>query len=334
MGSSNSGTSVGTRPLRATTRPRSRAIRAARGAHGAPPCRGSVVAFGVQRVRPRQHGVDLLAQPVEHPRSPSSLSGPHRPPMIARPSAVATNWRARTHVRGAQAAGSSEASSSAASTVAGSGSSWRKSMAGSEPSSRPRANRPATLPGSPQGRLGAMMRIWRLTKGAVAMRTSGRARGLSVGFGLVGLLVGFGVLTAGTGGSSPGARATAAASGSTRVGWSSVPLAARAPVSAALGSDGRGYRMHGEDGGFHAVSSQQGLRAWFGRAGARISSGGAVVGLRLTGIGYGRSLSPVSPVAPSAAGNRITYPRGRERVVLERAARDRAGVHDPQPAGA
>jgi trimeric autotransporter adhesin len=139
------------------------------------------------------------------------------------------------------------------------------------------------------------------------MRTSGRVRGLSVGLVLVGLLVGFGVLTAGTGGSPPGARATAAASGSTRVGWSSVPLAARAPVSAALGSDGRGYRMHAGDGGFHAVSSQQRLQARFGPAGARISSGGAVVGLRLAGIGYGRSLTPVSAVAPSGAANRITY---------------------------
>jgi hypothetical protein len=146
------------------------------------------------------------------------------------------------------------------------------------------------------------------------MRTSWRAGLLAVGVGLVGLLVGFGVLTAGTGAPPRGARATASASasasasGSTRVGWGSVPLAALAPVSAALGADRRGYRMHAGNGGFHALSSQQRLRASFGPAGARISSGGSVVGMRLTGIGYGSSLTPISAVAPSAAANRVTYP--------------------------
>ena len=143
------------------------------------------------------------------------------------------------------------------------------------------------------------------------MRTSLRAGGLSVGLGLLGLLVGFGVLTAGTRGSPLGARAKVPASSSTRVGWPSVPLAARAPVSAALGAHGRGYRMHAGDGGFHALSSQQGLQAWFGPAGARISSRGSVVGLRLTGIGFGRSLAPITAVAPSAAANRVSYSHAR-----------------------
>lgn len=147
------------------------------------------------------------------------------------------------------------------------------------------------------------------------MRSSLRASGLSVGvglLGLLGLLVGVAVVKAETGGSTLRVRATVPASGDARVGWARVgwarvPLAALAPVSAVLGSDGRGYRIRAADGGFHAASAQQDLQAWFGPEGARVRSGGSVVGLRLVAIGDGNALTTVSAVAPSAVANRVSY---------------------------
>ena len=52
------------------------------------------------------------------------------------------------------------------------------------------------------------------------------------------------------------------------------------------------------------------------------------VALSVRAIGYDGALSALAPVAPRASGNRVVYShRGPRRVVSQRAARDRAGLH-------
>ncbi|MEA2448775.1 MAG: hypothetical protein QOG63_707, partial [Thermoleophilaceae bacterium] len=53
----------------------------------------------------------------------------------------------------------------------------------------------------------------------------------------------------------------------------------------------------------------QGLRSFFGRSGVVVRAGPAVLGLRLTGYGYGTRLEPVGSVRPQARGNRVVYRR-------------------------
>jgi trimeric autotransporter adhesin len=105
-----------------------------------------------------------------------------------------------------------------------------------------------------------------------------------------------------------GSRTVAPGLGLTRAGWASVPLAARGPVSAALGSELPAYRvLSAGRGAWRAVSGDEALRVAFGSKGARVSSDGFAVGLRLVGIGYGNSLAGVTAVMPSARGNRVTF---------------------------
>jgi hypothetical protein len=92
-------------------------------------------------------------------------------------------------------------------------------------------------------------------------------------------------------------------------GLSSLPLAAQGVVSGALGSDSRAYRVSRLGGGYQAVNPAQHLRARFDRAGVRVQSGGAGLGLRLAAVGYGASLATLGSVAPRARGNRVVYAR-------------------------
>lgn len=109
-------------------------------------------------------------------------------------------------------------------------------------------------------------------------------------------------------GHAPGSPASASASVRSRIGTASVPAAARGPISAAVGSELRAYRVHRvRNGRWLAVSAGQALTASFGSAGARVSSGGSLLALRLAGVGYDGSLARVAMVEPSARGNRVTY---------------------------
>ena len=171
---------------------------------------------------------------------------------------------------------------------------------GIEPSSR-REKQAAMLRGLPQARLGAMMGSRRLSTGSSECERRG-VSGLSVG--RAGRLLSESVFRPRNGRFAAGRAGDCGGVRQHTVGWGSVPLAALAPVSAALGSDGRGYRMH--------------ARRWSSRGephrsagcrprGARIRSGGAVVGLRLTAIGYGRSL-PRGHRRAIGCGESLTYP--------------------------
>jgi hypothetical protein len=94
---------------------------------------------------------------------------------------------------------------------------------------------------------------------------------------------------------------------SSHAGLQSLPVAAQAPVSAALGAEGQAYRVSRLKGQFTASSPVQHLHASFTRSGVSVRSGTATVGLRLLAVGYGSTLAALARVAPSAHANRVLY---------------------------
>ena len=89
-------------------------------------------------------------------------------------------------------------------------------------------------------------------------------------------------------------------------GFASVPLAARGPISAALGSDELGYRVVG----LQARNPAQHLGVNFSRAGATVASGATHFRLSLAGFGYASALRDVGSASPRASGSRVDYARG------------------------
>ena len=89
----------------------------------------------------------------------------------------------------------------------------------------------------------------------------------------------------------------------------SLPLAARGPVSAALGRDERSYRVLG----LRARNPTQGLGVAFSRAGVTVAAGKTRVHLSLIAYGHGRTLERVGSVAPEVLANRVAYPHGGVR---------------------
>ena len=91
-----------------------------------------------------------------------------------------------------------------------------------------------------------------------------------------------------------------------RQGLTSLPLAARGPVSVALGGANPAYRVTG----LRVVNPAQHLRAGFSRRGVAVSSGAARLGMRLSAFGYASAAEPVVPAVPRANANRVSYARG------------------------
>ena len=85
-----------------------------------------------------------------------------------------------------------------------------------------------------------------------------------------------------------------------------LPLAARGPVSATLGSHDRGYWIHG----VHADNSAQQLAIRFSASGVTIAAGSARAELRLTSYGYADTQQTLTAATPHAVANRLTYERG------------------------
>jgi hypothetical protein len=104
-------------------------------------------------------------------------------------------------------------------------------------------------------------------------------------------------------------RATHPAAGAHH-GLSSLPLAAQGPVSAVLGGEDGAYRITGLGRRYEARNPAQSLRMRFDRAGVRVLSSGAQIGLRLGALGSGTSLRAVSPATPRAKGDRVVYTHG------------------------
>jgi trimeric autotransporter adhesin len=92
-------------------------------------------------------------------------------------------------------------------------------------------------------------------------------------------------------------------------GLSSLPLTLQGPVSAALGADGKSYRVRASGGGFAAASPAQRLSVRLDRSGVSLSSGTTRLGLSLRAVGYGTSLSALGKVAPRMKANRVLYER-------------------------
>lgn len=99
-----------------------------------------------------------------------------------------------------------------------------------------------------------------------------------------------------------------ASDNSSRAALASLPVAAQANVSAALGRDSAEFFARPVDGGF--LANSRGLTARFIASGVEMTSGSARWGLALRGYGYGNSLRSVSPATPQASKNRVEYRRG------------------------
>jgi hypothetical protein len=95
--------------------------------------------------------------------------------------------------------------------------------------------------------------------------------------------------------------------GHARSGLRSLPLAAQAPVSAALGADSSAYRVSRWGVGLRALNPVQHLTTTFSDSGVLVRSGAARVGLHLGAMGAGDSLTPVGRVAPRFAADRVAY---------------------------
>ena len=89
-----------------------------------------------------------------------------------------------------------------------------------------------------------------------------------------------------------------------------MPVAAWGPVSGALGRNDPAYRAAGAGAGFVVRNPRQRLRAEFSSPGVSVRSGQALLGLRLSGYGYGGSLRGLAAVAPTASANRVLYRHG------------------------
>jgi VCBS repeat-containing protein len=93
-------------------------------------------------------------------------------------------------------------------------------------------------------------------------------------------------------------------------GLEAVPVAARGPVSEALGRRDRGYSVRGRPGALRVVNRGQRLVAGFGASGVKVRSGRARLGLGLRGVGYGEAVRAVGRAVPRARANRVVYRRG------------------------
>jgi trimeric autotransporter adhesin len=94
-----------------------------------------------------------------------------------------------------------------------------------------------------------------------------------------------------------------------RAGLLSLPAAAQAPVSAALGRDQAAYQIHG----LVARNPAQRLAARFGRSGVAVTAGSARFAIALEAFGRSNALRALTPGSPVASADRVTYARGPVR---------------------
>jgi FG-GAP repeat len=88
-----------------------------------------------------------------------------------------------------------------------------------------------------------------------------------------------------------------------RNGLTSLPVTARGPISAALGSAEPSYRVLG----LRARNAAQRLGVAFSRTGVTVVSGKTRVHLALLASGHGSALGRVGSVAPESLANRVAY---------------------------
>ena len=92
-------------------------------------------------------------------------------------------------------------------------------------------------------------------------------------------------------------------------GLLSLPAAAQAPVSAALGGDEAAYQIHG----LMARNPAQRLAARFGRSGVAVTAGSTRFAISLEAFGRPIALRALALGSPVASADRVTYARGPVR---------------------
>ena len=136
-------------------------------------------------------------------------------------------------------------------------------------------------------------------------------RGFGAGRLLVWLVlaaaVGFGLAQVGSQGGSAVSHSGVSTAAAAHRGLSALPVAARGPISGALGGADRSYAVRGGPAGFSAVNAAQSLRLAFARSGVVVRSGSSRLSLGLAAIGYGSRLHPLGAVVPSYRANRVSY---------------------------
>ena len=117
--------------------------------------------------------------------------------------------------------------------------------------------------------------------------------------------------------------------------WSDSSLHGAAPRSRLFRLATRSYSVRRVPGGLLLRNQEQRFRARFGLQGLVVQGGGAVLGLHLSGYGYGDAVRGVGSVAPRAYANRVVYQRGS---LTESYANEPAGLEQtfrlmtpPQP---
>ena len=91
---------------------------------------------------------------------------------------------------------------------------------------------------------------------------------------------------------------------------SSVPAAARAGISAALGRNDKTYAIGTRAGVLTATNGDHDLNASFKANGVHVRLGKSDMGMALLGYGYGNTLQGASKAVPHASFNRVEYQRG------------------------
>jgi len=92
-------------------------------------------------------------------------------------------------------------------------------------------------------------------------------------------------------------------------GLSSLPVAARASISAAVGRDIPGYHASPTTSGFDARNLRQDLMIHFSSAGVEVRNGTAQLRMTLRGYGYGDAMTIARVAVPHATSNRVEYRR-------------------------
>jgi hypothetical protein len=104
-----------------------------------------------------------------------------------------------------------------------------------------------------------------------------------------------------------GALARTGLSNTASAGLTSLPAAARGPVSQALGAGSRSYRASPMAGGFQVVNGPQRLHVRFNQAGVHVGSHGLQLTFSTRMLGRGPAQQALKDVAPRASANRVTY---------------------------
>ncbi len=105
-----------------------------------------------------------------------------------------------------------------------------------------------------------------------------------------------------------GARSSARAPAAS--GFARLPAPLRGLVSRTLGHSDHAFWVRRAGAGFVLVNGAQGFSARFSDSGVRVSARAGRLALSLAGVGYGSSLRPPGPRAPSADQNRVSYADG------------------------